>query len=90
MDDIWVLDSGCTFHMCPRRDWFVTYEPVDSGVVLMGNDAECKVAGIGTVQIKTHDGTIRTLSKVRHIPDMTRCLISLGTLETNGCRIVMS
>ena len=89
VDDNWVLDSGCTFHMCPHKDWFVTYESVDSGVVLMGNDAECKVAGIGTVQIKTHDGTIRTLSKVRHIPDMTRCLISLGTLESNGCRIVM-
>ena len=54
--------------MCPRRDWFVTYEPVESGVVLMGNDAECKVARIRTVQIKTHDGTIRTLSKVHHLP----------------------
>jgi len=55
----------------------------------MGNDAECKVAKIGTVQIKTHDGIVRTLSKVRHTPNMTRCLISLGTLETNGCRIIM-
>ena len=41
------------------------------------------------MQITTHDGTIRTLSKVRHIPDMIRCLISLSTLETNGCRISM-
>ena len=86
VDDELILDSGCTFHMCPQRDWFVTYEPVDTGIVLMGNDTECKVAGIGTVQIKTHDGVVRTLSKVRHIPDMTRNLISLGTLEANGCR----
>ena len=55
----------------------------------MGNDAECKVAGIGTVQIKTLDGIVGTLSKVRHKPDMTHCLISLGALETNGCRIIM-
>jgi len=55
----------------------------------MGNDAKCKVAGIGTVQIKTNDGIVKTLSKVRHIPDMTRYLISLGTLETNGCSITM-
>jgi len=53
----------------------------------MGNDVECKVAGC-TVQIKTHDDIFRTLSKVRHIPDMTR-LISLGTLEANSCRIIM-
>jgi len=64
VDDDWVLDSGCTYHMCPHRDWFDSYEPVDIGIVLMGNDIECKVAGIGTVQIKTHDGVVRTLSKV--------------------------
>jgi len=49
------------YHMCPHRDWFVTYKPV--GVVLMGNDIECKVVAIGTVQIKTHDGVVRTCLK---------------------------
>jgi len=32
----WVLDSGCKYHMCPYREWFSTYKPLDSGVVLMG------------------------------------------------------
>ena len=80
----WVMDSGCTYHMCPHRDWFSTYESLDSGVVLMGNNAQCSVANIGTVQIKTHDRVLRTLSNVRHIPDLKRNLISLGTLESNG------
>jgi len=75
--------------MCPHRDWFSTYEPIDTGVVLMGNGAECKVVEIGPVQIKTHDSVVRILSKVRHIPNMTHYLISLGTLETNGCRITI-
>jgi len=52
----------------------------------MNNDTEYKVIGIGTIQTKTHDGVVRTLSKVRHIPNMTHNLISLGTLEANGCR----
>jgi hypothetical protein len=21
----WVLDYGCTFHVCPRRDWFDSF-----------------------------------------------------------------
>jgi len=63
VDDDWILYSGCTYHMCPHRNWLVTYEPVDTGIVLMGNDTECKVVGIGTVKIKTHDGVVRTLSK---------------------------
>ncbi|KAG8472622.1 hypothetical protein CXB51_034312 [Gossypium anomalum] len=41
----WILDSGCTFHMSPNRDWFTTYETVSEGVVLMGNNASCKIAG---------------------------------------------
>jgi len=73
-------------HMCPYRGWFATYEPVDTGIVLKGNDTECKVTGVGTVQIKTHDSIVRTLSKVNHIPDITHNLISLGTLEANVCR----
>ncbi|KAG8498844.1 hypothetical protein CXB51_005680 [Gossypium anomalum] len=28
----WILDSGCTFHMSPNRDWFTTYETVSEGV----------------------------------------------------------
>ena len=52
----WVLDYGYTYHIHPHRDWFSAYEPLDFGVILMGNDIQCSVAGIGIVQIKTHDG----------------------------------
>ena len=27
----WILDSGCTFHMCPKRSWYHTYELVPDG-----------------------------------------------------------
>ena len=72
------------YHMCPYKDLFTTLEIVDSGVVLMGNDAQCKVAGIGTIQIKTHDGIIRTLTKVHYVPDLKHNSISLDTLESFG------
>ena len=47
--DKWILDSGCTFHMCPHRDWFTMFEQTSSGLVYMGNNNTCKVEGIGTV-----------------------------------------
>ena len=37
--DAWLLDSGCIYHMCPKREWFGTYKPYDGGSVLMGDDA---------------------------------------------------
>ena len=50
--DSWVLDSACSFHVTPHRDWFDTYKSVNYGSVLMGNDATCKVVGIGKIKIE--------------------------------------
>ena len=77
----WLLDSGCTYHMCPRREWFDTYKTVDGGSVRMGNDSVCQIIGIGNVRMMMHDGQERTLSNVRHVPDLTKNLLSLGALE---------
>ncbi|KAG8491535.1 hypothetical protein CXB51_014880 [Gossypium anomalum] len=82
----WILDSGCTFHMSPNRDWFITYEIVSEGVVLMGNNASCKISGVGTIKVKMFDGVVRTLSDVRHVPELKRNLISLSALDSKGYR----
>ncbi len=85
MNDEWILDSACSFHMCCNKDWFSTYESVQSGdVVRMGDNIACEIVGIGSVQIRMHDGMIRTLTDVRHIPAMARNLISLSTLDLKG------
>jgi hypothetical protein len=49
--------------------------------VLMGNSNLYKVVSVGTIKIKLHDGKIRRLTGVRHIPDLSKNLISLGSLE---------
>ncbi|KAG8478631.1 hypothetical protein CXB51_028491 [Gossypium anomalum] len=82
----WILDSGCTFHMSPNRDWFTTYETVSEGVVLMGNNASCKIAGVGTIKVKMFDGVVRTFSDIRHVPKLKKNLISLSTIDSKGYR----
>jgi hypothetical protein len=47
----WVIDTTCTSHMSPKKDWFTTYESVNGGPVLIGNDATCKIVSIGTIRI---------------------------------------
>lgn len=86
--DIWILDSGCSYHMCPERSWFHTYEEFDGGAVLMGNDATVKTVGIGNIKVKMFDGKVRTLTNVRHVPDLKKNLVSLGALTANGCKFV--
>ena len=50
----------------------------------MGNNASCKVAGIGTICIKKFDGVVPTLGDIGHVADLKRNLISLSTLDAKG------
>jgi hypothetical protein len=52
----------------------------------MGNYFSCKIVGVGSVQIKMHDGFVRTLTDVRHVPELRNNLISLGVLYSVGYR----
>lgn len=80
----WILDSGCSFHMCPIKSWFEDLKEQEEGMVLLGNDKACKIKGIGVIRIRMYDGIDRILKDVRFVPELKRNLISLGTLDSNG------
>uniref|UniRef100_A0A2N9FQZ7 Integrase catalytic domain-containing protein n=1 Tax=Fagus sylvatica TaxID=28930 RepID=A0A2N9FQZ7_FAGSY len=84
LNNSWLLDSACSFHVTPHKNWFDTYRSINCGSVRMGNDATCTIIGMGTIKIKMSDGVVRTLEEIRHISDMRKNLISLGTLDSKG------
>ncbi|CAA0831937.1 Probable prolyl 4-hydroxylase 11 [Striga hermonthica] len=71
-DDAWILDSGCSYHITPNREWFATYKSGNSGSVFLGDDRCCGIVGIGDVKIRMYDGTVMTLCDVRHIPELKK------------------
>ena len=71
--------------MMPNRDWFVTFQEVEGGKVLMGNDGACRIIGKGIMQIKMVDGIVRTSTNMRYVPKLCKNLISLSTLDFLGC-----
>nr|CAN70013.1 hypothetical protein VITISV_017116 [Vitis vinifera] len=80
----WILDSGCSFHMCPIKAWFEDFKEANGGHVLLGNNKHCKILGTSIVRIKHYDGIERVLEVVRYIPELKRNLISLGMLDKLG------
>ncbi|KAF3662160.1 hypothetical protein T459_01046 [Capsicum annuum] len=68
--------------MCPNKDLFSTYDSIEGGVVLVGNNVACKIIRKGTVRIKIYDGIVRNLRNVRCVPELKKNLISLGTLKS--------
>ena len=87
--DEWLCDSACSFHMCFRKEWFFNFTELDDGVVYLADNQPCKIAGIGSISLKNHDGSTRVLTDVRYIPKLEKNLISLGTLESKGFTIIM-
>eukprot|EP00253_Pinus_taeda_P003620 PITA_03620 len=82
--EIWLLDSGASHHMCPHINWFTSYENVNGSSVFMGNNVSCQNVGMGNIKIKMYDNTVRTLTSVRHVPELKKNLISLGVLDSDG------
>ena len=42
LEKSWVLDSRCSYHMCPRKEYFETLALKEGGVVRLGNNKACK------------------------------------------------
>lgn len=80
----WVLDSGCTFHICLVKGYFIEFHDFDRGRVMMGNNDVCKIIGIGNIRLKLYDVTIKELKQVRFVLDLKRNMISLGMLDQMG------
>jgi hypothetical protein len=72
----WVLDLAYSFHICSHREWFSDYSHVHDTDVIIGDESPLEISEIGSVQIKVHDGTFKTLSNVRYVPKLKRNLIS--------------
>jgi hypothetical protein len=79
--DVWLIDSGASYHMTPHREWFSEYEKYDGGDVFLGDDSKSKIMGRGRVKLLLKDGRIRTLPGVLHIPKLARSVIYVSKLD---------
>ncbi|GKF13831.1 hypothetical protein Tco_0055293, partial [Tanacetum coccineum] len=51
--DVWLFDTGATFHITVKREWFHQYKPISGGgSVYNCNDHELKIIGIGSIMLK--------------------------------------
>jgi hypothetical protein len=72
----WVVDSRASFHATPHRKHFLDYVQGDFGQLHLGDDAPCKIVGMGKVQINKNNGNQWLLKEVRHVPDLRKNTIS--------------
>jgi hypothetical protein len=64
------------FHATPNRKHFLDYVLGYFGPVHLGDDAPCKIVGMGKVKINQRNGNQQLLKEVRHVPDLSKNIIS--------------
>lgn len=72
LGDDWILNSGCSYHMCTDRNYFDSYKQANCGTITMMDNSTYKVIGIGMVKIKIFDDVVKTVGGVRHVPGLGR------------------
>jgi len=70
--------------MCSVRGNFDRNQPCENGAVKMANGTQIRVVRVGIVRICMFDGVVTTVTGIKHVPDLKRNLISLGTLDARG------
>jgi hypothetical protein len=75
--DVWLIDSGASYHMTPHREWLCEYERYEGGEVFSRDDSTTKIFKRGRVGLILKDGRSRTLPGVLHILGLERNLISI-------------
>ncbi|KAG8493414.1 hypothetical protein CXB51_010989 [Gossypium anomalum] len=83
--DEWILDSGCTYNMCPNKDCFSSLKELEGGVVLMGNDSAF-IGSTSTVSTKGVDLEATRLWHMRlgHAGKQTRVKFGPTIHNTKG------
>ena len=84
----WIIDSGASFHVTPHREWFSSYA-VTHGTVKLGDSYKLDIQGIGDVKLAMSNGMEFVLHNVRHVPQITKSLISAGQLDDLGYTTVL-
>lgn len=86
--ECWFLDSGCSNHMCGKKEIFSELDENFRDVVKFGNDLSLAVMGKGNVRIKV-PGFILVLSRFFYVPELKNNLLSLGQLQEKGLAILI-
>ena len=87
--DEWILDMGCTYHMCPHKEWLFNFEEVDGEAVYMGSGDVSYTIGMGLIKLRNGNGSTRVFIDVRYVPKLKKNLISLGAIESIGLVVII-
>jgi hypothetical protein len=78
--DGWYLDTGATYHMIGRREFFTELDSNVRGFIKFGDASGVEIKGVGSIIFTIESGEHILLTGVYYIPALRNSIISLGQL----------
>lgn len=91
-NNIWLADSGASYHMTSRKEWFATFKPLQKGktMIRFGNGDLTSAQVIGQINAKSViNGRLEKhrLHDVLFVPGTDRNLFSIGAATGRGAKV---
>ncbi|WVZ53877.1 hypothetical protein U9M48_004765 [Paspalum notatum var. saurae] len=84
MEDVWIMDSGCSRHMTGHRKWFSSLNPVSiKEYITFGDNGQGKVMGVGSVSLFAK----LSLREVAFVRNLGFNLVSVSQLLDEGFEV---
>ncbi|WVZ49129.1 hypothetical protein U9M48_000510 [Paspalum notatum var. saurae] len=84
MEDVWIMDSGCSRHMTGHRKWFSSLNPVSTKeYITFGDNGQGKVMGVGSVLLSAK----LSLREVAFVQNLGFNLVSVSQLLDEGFEV---
>jgi len=90
-EDMWILDSGASAHMCYKREFFAELNQCEEFSVTLGNNKELSVTGKGIILINTlvnNQWINSRLTNVWYVPELKKNLFAEGILTKKNMKII--
>ncbi|WVZ80907.1 hypothetical protein U9M48_028344 [Paspalum notatum var. saurae] len=84
MEDVWIMDSGCSRHMIGHRKWFSSLNPMRTKeYITFGDNGQGKVMGVGSISLSAK----LSLREVAFVRNLGFNLISISQLLNEGFEV---
>ncbi|WVZ51891.1 hypothetical protein U9M48_002991 [Paspalum notatum var. saurae] len=84
MEDVWIMDSGCSRHMTGHRKWFSSLNPISTKeYITFGDNGQGKVMGVGYVSLSAK----LSLREVAFVRNLGFNLVSVSQLLDEGFEV---
>ncbi|GKB91329.1 retrovirus-related pol polyprotein from transposon TNT 1-94 [Tanacetum coccineum] len=80
----WIIDSGGSYNMTPKRGFLFDFKEFNNGTVLLSDNRACAIKGPGKERVHMKDDSSFVIENVRYILEFKKNLISLGILNREG------